>query len=158
MTSGSFDGDLGGLEGADAQCQAAAGAEDLKGVWKAWLSVDGGPSPNDRFTRADVPYRLVTGEDVAQDYDDLVDEMDSGQQGPIDVTEQGARVGVDERAWTGTASDGTPTNADCSGWTTNDSAANGTVGRRTFSTASATWTATADESCDGARRIYCFEQ
>src|SRR5258706_2338843 len=38
LTSTMYDGDLGGVRGADAQCMARANAAGLGGAWRAWLS------------------------------------------------------------------------------------------------------------------------
>src|SRR5207248_2675590 len=40
VTSVMYDGNLGGLAGADAKCQARATAASLSGTYKAWLSDD----------------------------------------------------------------------------------------------------------------------
>ena len=74
-------GNLGGLAGADAICQAraeAAGSLAAPGTYLAWLSDAGGGvdppvSPSTRFIQASVPYRLVNGTIVAASWSDLVD-------------------------------------------------------------------------------------
>jgi hypothetical protein len=65
---------------ADSRCQALAEGAGLSGTFKAWISgrVDtgSGPVPHgavDRFTQATVPYELVNGTKVADDWADLTD-------------------------------------------------------------------------------------
>ena len=50
-TGRTFDGNLGGLAGADAKCQAAATAGGLTGTYRAWLGATG-VDPSSRFTGA----------------------------------------------------------------------------------------------------------
>ena len=77
VTSTIHDGNLGGLAGADAICQARAEADGslaAPGTYKAWLSAGGaGNSAADRLTHATVPYKLVNGTQIAADWDRLVD-------------------------------------------------------------------------------------
>ena len=96
ITSQTFNGNLGGLEGADAKCQELADAADLDGTFKAWLS-DSETDARDRLTHATVPYRLVDGTTVADDFTDLTD---GSLDAPINRTENGTAVG--DRPWTGT--------------------------------------------------------
>ena len=63
VTSERFNGNLGGLKGADDKCQAQA--EDPasivpSGTYLAWLS-DGTESPDTRFTKSSHPYQLAAG-------------------------------------------------------------------------------------------------
>jgi hypothetical protein len=115
ITSQTFDGNLGGLAGADAKCQALAQAAGLSGSFRAWLS-NGTASPSSRFTKAPVPYVLVDGTPIASDWDDLVD---GTLDHHIDVTEQNSNLLKEWGAWTATLSDGTPSvkYGHCSGWT-----------------------------------------
>ncbi len=75
VTSAVFDGNLGGLAGADAKCQAAAdGPASVvpSGTYLAWLS-DGTDSPDTRFTKTAHPYLLPDGTKIAEDFFDLTD-------------------------------------------------------------------------------------
>ncbi len=72
ITSTTHTGNLGGIAGADAICQTRAGVAGLPGSYMAWLSTDV-ISPNARFTRAAVPYKLPSGVVVASSYADLTD-------------------------------------------------------------------------------------
>ena len=86
VTSTTHDGNLGGLAGADAICQARAAAAGLPGTYLAWLS-DGSASPATRFlTQSAGPYRLVNGTTIADDWADLTSgDLDA----PINITETG---------------------------------------------------------------------
>ncbi len=73
VTSTVYPGNLGGLTGADAKCQTQAMAASLPGTYKVWLS-DATGSPSTRFlTKPTIPYRLVDGTLIANNYADLVD-------------------------------------------------------------------------------------
>lgn len=72
VTSQNYTGNLGGLAGADAICQGLADAACLPGTYAAWLSTTTA-SPSTRFTQQTVPYRLVTGTIVADNWTDLTD-------------------------------------------------------------------------------------
>jgi hypothetical protein len=117
VTSNIYRGDLGGLLGADAKCQALADAAGLGGEFKAWLSAAGpGNSAADRLTHATGPYVRVDGVQVAANWTDLVDGLLSA---PISIDEHGAPVisgtmGV----WTGTNTAGRlqAPNVICNDW------------------------------------------
>jgi len=87
-TSVMFNGDLGGLLGADAECQALAVAAGLPGSYMAWLSTDT-ESPSTRMTQSTTPYVRPDGVQVAPDWAGLVD---GSLDAPIDVTEVGGAV------------------------------------------------------------------
>ncbi|MBW2529300.1 MAG: hypothetical protein JRI23_34305 [Deltaproteobacteria bacterium] len=184
VTSGVFTGDLGGVAGGDAECQALAEAACLTGSYKAWLS-DDTSEPNTRFTRATVPYYLVDGSVVADDYDDIID---GTLQRPIDLDESGlpgpttSSITPDRNqlVWTGTDPDGTlcrhsnvthPIGDDetgnprtCQDWTYGvDGTDNGTrvgTGFGWYPAIDVHWTVTAvaDNICGWSMALYCFEQ
>ena len=93
-------GRLGGTTAADAFCQTAANAAQLGGTWRAWLS-DNASSPSTRFVHSTVPYRLLDGSLVANNWNSLT----SGTIAhPIDIFEDGTPVppSVVHEVWTGT--------------------------------------------------------
>ena len=108
-----------GIAAADAICNRLAGAAGLdmtNGTYLAWLS-DNVTSPDQRFTKATVPYVLTTGTKVADNYADLTD---GSLDAPIDREEDQTPAGLD--AWTGTLANGTRDplggfNTRCSEWT-----------------------------------------
>jgi hypothetical protein len=69
-TSMPYPGNLGGLSGADHKCQGLAMAAGLSGTFKAWLS-DGTTSAASRLTHGTLPYVLLDGTLVANDWADL---------------------------------------------------------------------------------------
>jgi hypothetical protein len=151
-------GNLGGLTGADAFCQARATAAGLPGTYMAWLSDTTG-SPSTRFTRATVPYVLVNGTTVAANWNALT----SGTLAHnIDLSETGGPPGHTQ-AWTNTLPNGTAGGLNpaghCENWTTSSAAPmpGGNTGIAT-STA-AIWTNFSNHQCsDDVRRLYCFQQ
>ncbi|TSC66687.1 MAG: hypothetical protein CEO21_126, partial [Microgenomates group bacterium Gr01-1014_80] len=82
-TSLTYDGNLGGLAGADSKCQTLADTSGRGGTWKAWLS-DSATSVSSRFTHATVSYKLLNGTTIANDWNNLT----SGTiLAPINLTE-----------------------------------------------------------------------
>jgi cysteine-rich repeat protein len=55
ITSGSWNGNLGGLAGGDGKCQTLANAAALGGTYKAWLS-NNTQQPAVRFTKSTTGY------------------------------------------------------------------------------------------------------
>jgi hypothetical protein len=153
-------GDIGGLTGADAECQRLANAAGLPGTYLAWLS-DSAASPASRFTQATVPYILPGGEVVATSWADLtsgnplrhaIDQVETGDE----VTGTGPSA---FRAWTNTTGSGEAGGADpngnCEDWTTDSAAPTGNFGKTTSTTQ---WTAGEFQQCPAEARLYCFQQ
>jgi len=133
VTGNTYTGNLGGLEGADAKCQAAADNAGLDGIFLAWLSTWPGPvigtpsiDPRTRFIRHNVPYVRTDGVKIADHYADLVD---GTIDAPIDRTESGTQLfSFDEPTlfWSTTAANGEgivsgtldDEDATCFNWTT----------------------------------------
>jgi hypothetical protein len=158
ITSQRFTAALGGLEGADAICQALADAAPLArgGRYRAWLSVPGS-SPSTRFSYTDQtgPYQLVTGQRIATNWATLTD---GGIETPINRDELGNPIG--DRSpfvWTKTQTDGTfwPLLSTCGDWeSTSDTTAGGDA-----RLASAFWSqGFQDLPCSSQFGLYCFEQ
>jgi len=161
VTSATFDGNLGGLVGADAICQAAAdnAVPPLPGIFRAWLSDNSGSSPSTRFTQATVAYQLRNGTTIANGWADLTD---GSLTAPINVTENGGLPGGSTGVWTNTSTTGSAglcCGASCSDWTSSifDGFTGGNQGAWDLSFAG--WTDTnAGVPCDSLRHLYCFEQ
>ena len=152
VTSQTYDSNLGGLSGADAECNALAGAASLPGSFLAWLGDDTG-DPQSRFSKVH-PYLLANGTPLATSFGDLVT---NGPDAPIGVNESGAAQGGVGTVWTGTGADGFHVGDDCSDWT--DAGAAGSVAIGTIGTTSSGWTHATLIGCGGfERRLYCFEQ
>jgi hypothetical protein len=88
VTSKTYDGNLGGLAGADAKCQELADEAELPGQYKAWLS-DNMFSPINRFTMGFTNYRLVDGTIVASNFQQL---LTQNLQNPINRMENGIKL------------------------------------------------------------------
>jgi hypothetical protein len=150
-----YDGNLGGLSGADAKCQGLAAAAGLPGTYKAWLS-DTTSSPASRFVPSSGPYQLVNGTTIAANWADLTD---GNLAAPISVTETGGGVGATDNTWTYTRMDGTPggiNNVHCKNWSTTAPISGGDVGVANFS--DNFWTQADGSSCNSACHLYCFQQ
>jgi hypothetical protein len=150
VTSAVYDGDLGGLRGADAKCQARADAAKLGGKFRAWLS-DGAIEARSRID-AKGPYVRTDGEPVAADLGDL---LAATLENPLSINEYGSPITVDLVAWTGTSPSGARIAPSCSSWTRNQVLDYGVAGA-TDSTASR-WTDDQNRSCSTLRRLYCFQ-
>jgi len=147
VTSGTTEGDLGGLSGADTICTDAATNAGLSGDWVAWLSTT---TENARDRIIDARYVLVDGTVVANDLADLTDgTLDAA----IDLDANGDPVmGF---TWTGTQQDGTlaiGVDRTCLDWT--DSGGRSTQGQ--IESTSDTWTDFLPSDCDHQRSLYCF--
>lgn len=152
ITSTTHTGNLGGLAGADAICQARADEAGLGGTFRAWLS-DAGTSARDRLTHAAVPYVLVDGTRVASNWEDLVD---GSLDHRIDLTEIGATVD-NPYAWTSTTPSGDKFSVSlCASWNTTQGSLYG--GRGLATAVDGRWTNFSLMTCGVASRLYCFQQ
>lgn len=153
-TSLKYTGNLGGLAGADTECQALANAAALGATWLAWLG-DGTDGPMTRFNHATTPYRVVGGGLAAQDWADLID----GTLGvPLNHDETGTPLPQDDDmiVWTAVFhTGGNTTPVHCSGWT---SAAQTLVPTGLANATDTGWTVFAPHNCNEMHRLYCFEQ
>ena len=178
VTSQVFDGDLGGIAAADAQCQSLAAGAGLPGSYQAWLC-DGALAPADRLPVFNGDYVRTDGQLVASNSADL---MNGLLTNPINVDENGNDLSSHPvaAAWSYVASDGTcsvvtypspgggpcPPATSCSslcannpmvsggGWTTMDTQAQGLIGNINSTTGN--WTDANQFACDNLARIYCI--
>ena len=159
VTKERYQGDLGGLTGADEICQAAAEEAGLSGTdWTAWLSTSDdeetettGINAIDRIP--DGQYRLVDG--VTQVADDKADLTDGRLKHPIRLNEFGEQWAGE--VWTATKPDGTgnDTGNNCNGWTDLSSEFSG--GYIGFSSSEDLWTSGYYEvPCSEKSHLYCF--
>ncbi len=156
VTSATFDGNLGGLTGADDKCQAEAdGPASIvpSGTYLAWLS-DGTDSPDTRFTKSSHPYMLPDGTKIAEDFTDLTD---GSILHTINIDTTGKSLGL-QRFWTGTNADGTSAQqlVLCDGWTDPLASSRGLTGS-TIQT-STLWSARSSWRCSRSYRLACFQQ
>jgi hypothetical protein len=136
----------------DNHCRRFAAARNLAGEWKAWVS-DGLGSVTGRMTRANVPYRLLDGHTIANDWSDLV----SGSlRHAIDVHEDATVASSPVEVWTGTSTAGEQAQSlTCANWTTTHGTA--IVGQSDMITAA--WTFARQQYCSATGiHLYCFEQ
>lgn len=155
VSSTSYLGSLGGLDGADTKCQTLANAASLKGKFRAWLSDDKG-SPSIRFdTSFQDEYQLVTGEVVATGWLDLID---GSLAHAIDRDEKGAQV-TGETVWTNTdvSGEAVKDGKHCTQWSLAvvDVENKPFIGNQTETTGA--WTKFDDSLCNVPLRLYCFE-
>jgi hypothetical protein len=165
VTSQLYGANLGGLDGADAKCQALATAANLPGTYRAWLS-DSTGSPSTRFTQSANPYKLVNGTVVANSWADLIDGNISTT---ISVTESGGAPPSSgspgcaaDAVFSNTRVNGTLGNVvnSCTNWT--GQGATIAWGRSTAT--NTTWTnycvGNNTPFCDGTikSKLYCFQQ
>ncbi len=159
---------IGGVRGADRICQAEAQGAGLEGRFLAWIS-DSRTSPSIRFQRSSVPYVLTNGDEVAQNWDDLVNGS-LPQRARIAVTASRRGVGGQEagecRVWTGTLANGSANlqYGFCGDWSERDST--GGIGFWDSPESGGCdapqeelWSGgEASNRCDQRRRLYCFQQ
>ena len=152
VTSDTYNGNLGGLTGADAKCQAAANSADLGGTWKAWLCDDTG-NASERLEHFSGNYVLVDGSTtVAEDWDDLTDGYLAHA---INVTEVGGDY--NSNVHTGCNTAGIYDNKSvCSSWTNGSLAYKGAIGLA--SSYESSWTEDVEIFCSASYSLYCFEQ
>jgi hypothetical protein len=172
VTSATYDGALGGLNGADQKCQSLANAAGLGGTFRAWLS-DSTASPSTRFSKRGGPYKLVNGGVVALNWNDLIT---NGVKRTINVTERGAaptpatppsglaEVCSDETSnlvWSGTTRSGTAsTDSFCGNWSSS-SAGKTSLGRwddTKYWSAYCRVTTDSTNRCASKAPLYCFQQ
>jgi hypothetical protein len=163
VTSTTHDGNLGGLEGGDAICQARAGEGGslaAPGTYKAWLSTSSTSAEN-RLTHATVPYKLVDGTTIADDWDDLTD---GSLDAAFALTQEGGPPARTE-TWTGTDAAGNFFGDDCVAWTDatppppppDPAETAGTAGNT--SEVDFQWTsATIFLGCNPELHLYCLQQ
>ena len=153
MTSATYNGNLGGLAGADAKCDERAAEAGWPGTYRAWLS-DSTYSPSTRFVRNPGPYQLVNGTTIATNWADLTD---ATLAAAINVTEKGDAAAPDF-VWSNTKPDGGGAgNVHCQNWTSQLSMPHwGATG--SSSSTDAFWTEGSFAVCSSPCYLYCFQQ
>ncbi|HSO39873.1 MAG TPA: hypothetical protein VLT33_45410 [Labilithrix sp.] len=155
VSSTELPGNLGGVAGADAKCQALADASTLARVkghaFRAWVST-AASSTSSRFVHGTRPYRRTDLGLVALNWNNLVAGV---LPGGISLDENGAnRSGG---AWTATTSkDALFSGSSCLDWTTSSFAEKGTTGN--VGGNGNGWSSSSDVPCAQPARLYCFER
>jgi hypothetical protein len=156
ITNATYSSNLGGYAGADAKCAAAASAASLTGTFLAWIS-DGSVTPASRFAQSTIPYALVDGTIVANNWTGLI----SGTlRHAISLTETGVAPPAPQISgvcdvWTGTGSNGTSQYGSCSSW--GSSSSSGSAGNAML--ANGAWSSQCSGAiCGASAGLYCFQQ
>lgn len=156
ITSTTTSAVMGGYAGADSLCAAAATAASLPGTFLAWIS-DGSTTPASRFTQSTVPYALVDGTIVADNWSGLV----SGNlRHAISLTESGGSpppptLGGVCNAWTGTSPAGTAQDGSCTSWSATSD--NSCAGNSSLSNGA--WSCQCSGAiCGGTAALFCVQQ
>lgn len=164
LSSLKFNGNLGGLAGADKKCQQLAANFDpeLAHTYVAWLS-DANSSAISRLTHTNLPIVLRTGLQVATSLDELVT---IGPFPGIYLTDDDQAL-TDFEVWTDTMFNGEIfESSHCEGWGSNDSLLYARVGYNWLVADSPKlptwtkdywWTSKKNGKCSNLRRLYCFE-
>lgn len=154
ITSISYRGNLGGLIGADAKCQERASAGRLGGTWKAWLS-DNNISASSRLLHNIGEYKLLTGEVVASNWEDLTDGTLNAK---INIDELRQVKGFNDTfIWTNTKFDGSVrAQSSCDNWSSNSAPEGGFMGHA--DSISKGWTESSQRGCNVETALICFEQ
>jgi len=160
-----YDGNLGGLSGADAKCQTLATAAGLSGAFKAWLSDSTTPA-SQRLTHASTPYVLVDSTVVANDWAGLTSgtllhaiNLDENGQTPAAGT---YKCTSDPTVWTHTDTTGAilTNTGHCSDWSST-TATTTSAGSSVYK-ASPFWTNACQLGgagvCAKTASLYCLEQ
>ena len=152
VSSALYDGDLGGLSGADASCTALAAAVGETNPYVAWLA-DSTQSPSTRFDLGGSPYTLLgDGTTIANDWTDLTD---GTLDNKINKTESGGGIVSLREVWTNVDASGANNGNDhCSDWSS--TSGNGRAGVQNAS--DSRWTDDSTRGCSQNSRIYCFEE
>jgi hypothetical protein len=150
VTSAIVNGNLGGVEGADALCARLADAAKLPGKYQAWISA-GGTNAIDRL-KGEGPWRRVDGVEVAASRADLgsgvlAKKLNRDEKGAIPPESE-------DRVWTGTTTAGKASGTDCGGWASTDG--RGLVGEAEETNGG--WTSLESEPCTEVNRLYCLQQ
>jgi hypothetical protein len=159
VTSTTYQGNLGGISGADAICQARASAGGVANPlkFKAWLS-DGVPTNAiSRFT-FNGPWARLDGVKVADDKTALTASGTSTTPlfTAIPQTEAGVYVLAETYSvWTGTGTDGNAAGPNCVSWGSSLITDSATIGDA--HTSDGWWTNFTTTTCDQYSALYCFE-
>jgi hypothetical protein len=149
-TAGLFDGDLGGVPGADASCNDAAAAAALGGAWRAYLAVDT-VRAGERIVEASSPNQWVRldGAPAFSNPSELLGNLPP--TAALSLTETGGLTSAN--VWTGVNSFGSG-NRTCDGWTSSTSSRTGTYGRAASVFG---WSNSGNAGCNTLHALYCFE-
>ena len=142
-------GNLGGIAGADAECNAVASQAGLPATFRAIVSIDGDPV-SERLS-VNGPVHNVLGELVAAD----ADEFWSGSlRIQLNVDARGNTAAGE--VWTGSTPTGGSESANCGNWTVGMPSGDGVRGRAAQT--DERWISAGPKQCNEQLRLYCLEQ
>lgn len=161
-TSTRYDGNLGGLSGADVKCQERAQAAGLPGTYKAWLS-DNSYSPSTRMNQYAQEYKRTDGIRIADNWQGLVNSTSTPLQNKINRDEFNQPIPAPNPdtgsfvVWTATNPEGTANIGNsCNSWTNSTTSYNGNFGDTNC--VNSCWTKAAYLNCAYTLRLYCIQQ
>jgi hypothetical protein len=168
ITSKTYSGDFNGIVYADLACQSLAEAAGLSraGSFRAWIST-GFDSPLTRFEAIDagVPYILLDGRIVAEDFMELIED---GPRTGISITEGGTPIS-ERLVWTNTAPVGEPHSMTdhCVAWTSSSADEKARVGYNALPVeigpefqvwrSQRQWTGIFSQTCEKTAHLYCIQ-
>lgn len=135
------------------EANVASAAPEIRGrKFVAWYSVSNLDAA-DRHVHGTKPYRLIGGQEVADNWTRLVSGM---LDTSINITSSKAVLLGDVPVWTGTGADGTAMFSRCQDWQSIDPVVSAVIGSTGFATSK--WTDNGLGGCDVVRRLYCIEE
>lgn len=158
LSSVSLPSNFGGIKIADNICQKDALRNNLKGIFKAWISDSNSEkSPKFRFESENFKgwYKLPNNTFLANGWNELISE---NLLNKIDVLSNGEQIlSNQEFVWTNTNQDGTAIqNSSCDDWTSVDNSKNVVIG--TINSIDSMWTIHSKIECGSkTNRFYCFQ-
>lgn len=171
MSSAFYNGNLGGLAGADLKCQGLADAANLSGTYTAWLSTQT-TWASEKLPHLSTPYATIDSNGnkttIANHWADLASGL---HLAPIIYDENGVEVLSVRDVWTGSYVNGGwwVAGGFCQEWGSSDVAESGISG--SFTATDSAWTmkyindglggvgmANDKDTCDTENHLYCIEQ
>ena len=161
VTSDDFQGNFGGISGADDICQNRADDAGLVGTYLSWLSSSASNSPSQRFNQRPIPYQLTNRIRIADNFNSLTSQ---DLINPINVDENGNTINstFNSAVWTNTLRRGDILtgldDTDCDNWALEpQNNATGSVG--SYDETDFNWSYSGSlNPCTNEARLYCFEQ
>ncbi len=156
-TSALYDGNLGGIAGANAKCQTRADAGGLNGSFRAFL----GSTPTG-LEDMDPNEILAETENLILVDGTVVNRCslwsDQAIENEIDLDETGATISTNTGVWTGGVDDfGDASTTDCVDWTSASGGNSGRAGDATEDGSLNPWFAASTTICSASRRLFCVE-
>tara|TARA_B100001971_G_scaffold215192_1_gene259846 strand:- start:98433 stop:99026 length:594 start_codon:yes stop_codon:yes gene_type:complete len=156
VSSLSYNGNLGGLDGADSKCQTLATAAGLEREYKAFIGSSATALKN-RFNLVGAVYNF-NGDERTKIAEIGVDLLNTDQPkdllANIEYDEQGNSV--TDSVWTGSDSEGEiSTSVACANWTSSSAGQNGTVGDNSRVTGFYLEDPP-NQACSNTYRLYCI--